>query len=107
MALNEDKKQIESGALGKYILRDGLRFVKPYDHEFKTFAKRRWIDKKLHDVFQTEFKAFSSEYYTTAISKGKITVNDKAVGVDYRIKEGDKIIHKTTRHETPVTDTLP
>ena len=27
-----------------YEVRDGLRFVKPYKHEFKTFAKRRWID---------------------------------------------------------------
>lgn len=91
----------------KYVLRDGLRFVKPYSHEFKTFAKRRWIDKKLLDVFQTEFKAFSSEYYDGAITDGKITVNGKAVSIEYKIKEGDKIIHKTTRHETPVTDKLP
>lgn len=27
-----------------YEVRDGLRFVRPYRHEFKTFAKRRWID---------------------------------------------------------------
>ena len=43
-----------------YEVHDGLRFVKPYPYEFKTFAKRRWIDLKLIDVFKEEFKAFSA-----------------------------------------------
>lgn len=90
-----------------YELRDGLRFVKQYSHEFKTFAKRRWIGQKLLDVFKEEFKAFSPEYYTNAIIDGKITVNNKKVGIEYRIKEGDKIIHKTVRHETPILSVLP
>ena len=90
-----------------YEIRDGLRFVKPYRHEFKTFAKRRWIDQKLIDVFKVEFKAFSPEYYTNAIIDGKITVNDKIVGIDYKIREGDKIIHATVRHETPILSIQP
>ena len=90
-----------------YEIRNNLRFVKPYSHEFKTFAKRRWIDQKLIDVFKVEFKAFSPAYYEGAIEHGKITVNDKIVDIDYRIREGDKIVHKTTRHETPVLATLP
>ena len=90
-----------------YEIRNNLRFVKPYSHEFKTFAKRRWIDQKLIDVFKVEFKAFSPDYYTSAITDGKITVNAKTVDIDYRIREGDKIIYKTTRHETPVLATLP
>ena len=81
--------------------------MKPYKHEFKTFAKRRWIDKKLIEVFKTEFKAFSGEYYTEAITNGKITVNDKKVDIEYRIREGDKILHHTVRHETPILDVLP
>ena len=58
-------------------------------------------------MFKVEFKAFSPEYYTTAIIDGKITVNAKAVGIEYRIKEGDKIIHSTERHETPIMDIMP
>ena len=88
-------------------MRNSLRFVKPYAHEFKTFAKRRWIDHKLIDIFKLEFKAFSAEYYTSAIEHGKITVNGKTVDFDYRIREGDKIIHSTVRHETPVLAVIP
>ena len=107
----EDQKAAElvapDAVESQYTLRGGLRFVKPYRHEFKTFAKRRWIDKKLLEVFQVEFKAFSKEYYNKAIIDGMITINGKAVGIDYNIKEGDKIVHETVRHETPVIDDLP
>ena len=105
----KEAEKIESIAKEQkmYELRKGLRFVKQYSHEFKTFAKRRWIDKKLLDVFKLEFKAFSPQYYTEAIIVGKITVNGKIVDIDYRIREGDKIIHTTMRHETPILDILP
>jgi hypothetical protein len=26
-----------------YEIKDGLRFVKPYEHEFVAFVKRRWV----------------------------------------------------------------
>ena len=54
-----------------------------------------------------EFKAFSADYYYDAITDGKIRVNDKKVDIDYSIREGDKIVHETVRHETPVTAGLP
>ena len=81
--------------------------MKAYKHDFKTFAKRRWIGEKLIDVFTTEFKAFSSKYYVDAIEKGKITVNDKTVPLEYIIREGDKMIHSTVREETPVFAKVP
>ena len=62
-----------------YVVKHGLRFIKPYDHEFTTFVKRRWIGKSLLDVFSAEFKAFSSDYYTRAITDGRITCNGKIV----------------------------
>lgn len=34
-----------------------------------------------------------------------INVNGKKVHPDYKIKDGDKIIHKNLRKETPVLDT--
>jgi hypothetical protein len=79
-----------------------LRYVKPYSHEFKAFAKRRWIGQTLIDVFTSEFKAFSPDYYREAILGGNITVRDQKVPLDYKIRDGDKILHKTVRQETPV-----
>ena len=99
----EKKEEIDS----VYEIRGNLRFVKSYKHDFKTFAKRRWIGEKLIDVFTTEFKAFSSKYYVEAIEKGKITVNDKTVPLEYIIREGDKMIHSTVREETPVFAKVP
>ena len=61
----------------------------------------------LFDIFSTEFKAFSSNYYSDAIKSGMITVNGKKVGLDYRLKDSDRIVHKTTRQETPVLSDLP
>ena len=60
------------------------------------------------EVFSREFKAFSSKYYYEAIQNGKIRVNGKQVSPDaYKLKEGDKIVHVTTREETPILAELP
>lgn len=91
-----------------YEVKHGLRFVKAYTHEFTTFAKRRWVGKSLLDVFSAEFKAYSTSYYEEAIAKGMILCNGKIVSATaYKIKEGDKIIHNTSREETPIVADLP
>lgn len=91
-----------------YTINGLFRFVKPYNHEFTTFAKRRWVGQSLLEVFSREFKAFSTNYYTEAIKNGKIRVNGKQVCPNsYKLKEGDKIIHITTREETPILAELP
>jgi hypothetical protein len=38
-----------------YEVKNSLRYVKPYKHEFKAFAKKRWFGVKLIDIFQGEF----------------------------------------------------
>ena len=59
-------------------------------------------------VFSSEFKAYSTSYYHKAITDGRITVNKKVVNPDqYKLKEGDKIVHTTVREETPVIADLP
>lgn len=90
-----------------YEIRDGLRFVKPYEHEFVAFVKRRWVGQTLIDVFSKEFKAFSKSYYTGAIGSSRITLNGKKVDLNYKLKDGDKIVHKTVREETPILCDLP
>ena len=62
---------------------------------------------KIIEVFTTEFKAFSTEYYNKAIEIGKITVNNKTVPLEYRIREGDHLVHTTMREETPVLADVP
>ena len=90
-----------------YYFKNGLRFVKEYNHSFSCHAKRRWIGQKLMKIYSEEFKAFSEQYYINSIQfkgKGKITVNKKQVDIDYCIKDGDFILHETIREETPVAD---
>ncbi|CAG8842848.1 8190_t:CDS:2, partial [Racocetra persica] len=58
---------------------NGLRKVKPYYYEHRTFAKGRWLGHKVLDVFSTEFRDRSSEYYAYAIEKGLITINGQRV----------------------------
>lgn len=35
----------------RYELRDGLRTVKPYEHVFETFVKKRWLGKNYVSEF--------------------------------------------------------
>ena len=36
---------------------------------------------------------------------GEITVNGLQIDIDYLVRDGDYILHKTLRQETPVLDT--
>ncbi|KAI7871871.1 pseudouridine synthase [Spinellus fusiger] len=93
--------------LGKveYIIKDGLRKIKPYFFQYQAYAKGRWLGRTLLNVFSEEFRDRSEEYYKYAIEKGLITVNGKSVTVDTLIKNQDIIGHQIHRHEPPVTDT--
>ncbi|KAI9249841.1 DRAP deaminase [Helicostylum pulchrum] len=81
-----------------------MRKVKPYYFEYKSFAKGRWFDRTILEVFSSEFRDRSVDYYRYAIEKGLLTINDKQVTVDTIIKNGDTIGHKIHRHEPPCTD---
>ncbi|KAI9209456.1 pseudouridine synthase [Polychytrium aggregatum] len=87
----------------KYTIENGLRKVEPYHFKYKSYAKGRWFGRTIMDVFVKEFQDETPEYYTRAISSGKIQVNGKTVSLDYPIKNGDVIIHFVHRHEPPVT----
>jgi len=50
----------------------------------------------------SEFGAQSPEYYRSAIEHGSITVNDRVVAPEYKLRGGDRITHFTHRHEPPV-----
>jgi len=40
-----------------------LRIVKPYNYEFTTYAKKRWIGRTILEVCSSEFRLYSSNYY--------------------------------------------
>lgn len=59
--------------------------MKNYDHDYVSYAKKRWIGQTLYKVYTGEFKAFSKKYYEEAIKDGRISVNNKTVDLDYVI----------------------
>ncbi|OZJ04725.1 hypothetical protein BZG36_01788 [Bifiguratus adelaidae] len=86
-----------------YYFEHGLRKVVPYFFLYKTFAKKRWLGRTVFDVFSTEFRDQTSEYYRSAIEKGLVMVNNETCAIDQKLKQSDLISHKIHRHEPPVT----
>ena len=101
-----------------------IRVVKPYPYTFATFAKGRWLNRPILDVYNEEFGsypkvriyAYSKQnfelsytlsltsyyikcYYESAIKEGRILVSGKQVQHDYKIKGGDELSHIVHRHE--------
>lgn len=62
-----------------YYFEGGLRKVSPYFFEFKTYCKGRWVGKSLLEVFKSEFRAESIEYYQKAVQEGRIRLNETPV----------------------------
>ncbi len=82
----------------------GLRRVIPYFYQYQTFAKRRWLNRSLLEVFCSEFRDHTARYYQRAIETGRILVNGEQVKADYPLQDNDLISHSIHRHEPPVTD---
>lgn len=83
----------------------GLRHVEPYEFDFVTFVKKRWLGRTLFDVFTKEFIAYSADYYKSAIESGRVTVNGQKVNVDRILKNGERIVHRAVCcQENPVLD---
>ncbi|PWN53924.1 pseudouridine synthase [Violaceomyces palustris] len=82
----------------------GLRKSDPYWYEFKTFAKQRWFGRELLEIFTTEFRDRTKEYYAWAIHTGICSVNGKRGTARQIVQDGDLITNRVHRHEPPVTD---
>jgi hypothetical protein len=46
-----------------YYLEDGFRRVHPYYHTYNTYAKGRWRNREILDIFASEFRDRTAEYY--------------------------------------------
>lgn len=62
-----------------YYFEVGLRKVYPYYYDFKTYCKGRWIGKSLLEVFKSEFRSESIDYYYKAVKAGRIRLNETPV----------------------------
>ncbi|KAK0733326.1 pseudouridine synthase [Lasiosphaeria miniovina] len=89
--------------LERYYIEGGLRRVAPYHYTYNTWCKGRWWDRKLIDVFSSEFRDRPLEYYKACMESGQVAVNGATVGPDYILKNGDLVSHTTHRHEPPIT----
>ncbi|CAL8106381.1 unnamed protein product [Calicophoron daubneyi] len=100
----EDFAHYENSGISDYYFENGFRKVYPYDFVFKAYVKRRWIDRSLFDVLQSEFNFTSLDLISRRCESGDIKVNDAVVSPDYNLKDSDIISHKLHRHELPVLD---
>ncbi|KAI8605597.1 hypothetical protein EDD21DRAFT_299330, partial [Dissophora ornata] len=81
-----------------------LRKIKPYFFKYQTFAKGRWLGRKVIDVFNTEFRDRDNTFYERAIRDGRVKINGETVSKDYIIKNSDIVAHDIHRHEPPVAN---
>lgn len=87
-----------------YYLSEGLRRVSPYHFTYNTFCKERWRGREILDIFASEFRDRTKEYYKNAIDSGQIALNgEPCENVQQIVKNGDVVTHTLHRHEPPVT----
>lgn len=85
-----------------YYIENGLRKVYPYYFTFTTYTKGRWVGETILDIFSREFRAQSADIYKRCIEDGTLTVNHRAVPIDYKLKHNDLLSNIVHRHEVPV-----
>ncbi|VDO41017.1 unnamed protein product [Onchocerca flexuosa] len=88
-----------------FHIKNGIRYLNPYWSVYRTWAKGRWIGRRLIDVFTEEFVSLSPHYAAAACKLGRIWVNCKQMtDVNYIVQHNDSIEHIGHRHEHPILD---
>lgn len=88
-----------------YYMRDGLRRVYPYNYLYQSYAKRRWVGRKLRDVLKEEFRDIPDEQLDERFDRSRVLVNGQAIKKDYVLRDNDFIANRNHRHELPVLST--
>ncbi|KAI4568052.1 hypothetical protein MJT46_007850 [Ovis ammon polii x Ovis aries] len=87
-----------------YYFEGGLRKVRPYYFDFRTYCKGRWVGHSLLHVFGTEFRAQPLAYYEAAVRAGRLHLNEEPVqDLSIVLKDNDFLRNTVHRHEPPVT----
>lgn len=84
-----------------------VRVIQPYPYTFTSFAKKRWLERAVIDVFSSEFQSYPRTYYERAIRMGAITVNGMRVDASRVVRGGDVLRHSVHRHEPAVRVSSP
>ncbi|KAL6055611.1 RNA pseudouridylate synthase domain containing protein 2 [Balamuthia mandrillaris] len=87
----------------EYFFKDGLRFVRPYHHQFRTYTKERWLGRPLLPLLTAEFRGHSESYYKEAIARGDILLNGRTVEEETILQKNDMLTQRIHRHEPPVS----
>lgn len=83
-------------------IEDHIIVVPPYMFEYESFCKLRWRDRTLRDLFLNEFRTRPIEEYQRLIDQKRLIVNDVPVdSLDYVVRNGDKIQHRSLFIELP------
>lgn len=88
-----------------YYIEDGLRKVYPYPYLYQSYAKRRWIGRRLKDVLKQEFRDISDEQLQLRFHLKRVLVNGEVAKFDHVIRNNDFICNFIHRHELPVLAT--
>uniref|UniRef100_H0WQT8 Pseudouridylate synthase RPUSD2 n=1 Tax=Otolemur garnettii TaxID=30611 RepID=H0WQT8_OTOGA len=87
-----------------YYFEGGLRKVRPYYFDFRTYCKGRWVGHSLLHVFSTEFRAQPMAYYEASVRAGRLRLNEEPVqDLSIVLKDNDFLRNTVHRHEPPVT----
>ncbi|VDN01914.1 unnamed protein product [Thelazia callipaeda] len=88
-----------------FHIKNGVRYLKPYWSIYRTWAKGRWVGRRLVDVFAEEFMSLNPYYPAAACKLGRIWVNcSQMTDINYIIRHNDSIEHIGHRHEHPILD---
>jgi tRNA pseudouridine synthase 9 len=79
----------------EYSIVNGVRYVKPYVHEFKTFAKGRWLGRELIEVLTTEFGGHEPSYWNNAVDSGFVLINGQKVPRNYVFQNSGASIYSS------------
>ncbi len=80
-----------------------IRRVQPMIQAFETFAKGRWLGREMMEVVSKEFGGHTEEYWQNAFKYGHVRINGQPVPPTYRFKNSDRFLHRTHRHEPPIS----
>ena len=50
-----------------------IRTIKPYPYTYRTYAKRRWLNRTILDVYSTEYASYPISYYVRETGRVQCT----------------------------------
>jgi tRNA pseudouridine synthase 8/2,5-diamino-6-(5-phospho-D-ribitylamino)-pyrimidin-4(3H)-one deaminase len=107
--MDRPRKKVKPTPASNYLspivrtVKDGLRYIEPYQYEYRAHVKGRWVGKSIIQVCSREFVAQTRQYYEDAIKDGRVTINHKRTQCDYVLDHNDLLCHRATCQENPVS----